>query len=131
MLERSVLKPACVHHVHLIVISQSMGDVGPARFGRRCLASEGRLEPNDPSVQFGRDPDLVAKAPLKLARTSRETCRNKFKKEESKLFGRVAKESESERACRLRKAGKRGHAIYKPRTWPREVHSLPARSCIT
>src|SRR5882762_2088867 len=33
-------------------------------------------------------------------RTSRETCRNKLKKEESKLFGRVAKESESERACR-------------------------------
>src|SRR5438445_7761341 len=33
-------------------------------------------------------------------RTSRETCRNKFKKEESKLFGSVAKESESERACR-------------------------------
>src|SRR6266446_1481570 len=26
-------------------------------------------------------------------RTSRETCRNKFKKEESKLFGRVAKET--------------------------------------
>jgi len=56
-----------VHHVHLIVISQSMGDVGPARFGRRCLTSEGRLEPDDPGVQFGRDPDLAAKAPLELA----------------------------------------------------------------
>ena len=57
--------------------------------------------------------------------------RNKFKKEESKLFGRVAKESESERACRSRKAGKRRHAICKPGAWPREVHSLPAPSCIT
>src|SRR5712692_3669075 len=64
-------------------------------------------------------------------RTSRETCRNKFKKEESKLFGRVAKESESERAYRSRKAGKRRHAIGKAGDWPREVHSLPAPSCIT
>src|SRR6185369_8781328 len=31
----------------------------------------------------------------------------------------------------LRKAGKRRHAICKPRAWPREVHSLPAPSCIT
>src|SRR6266478_8984942 len=64
-------------------------------------------------------------------RTSRETCRNKFKREESKVFGRVAKESESERACRSWKAGKRRHAICKPGAWPREVHSLPAPSCIT
>ncbi len=56
-----------VHHVHLIVISQSMGDVGPPRFGRRRLTSEGRLEPDDPGVEFGRDADLVAKVPLKLA----------------------------------------------------------------
>src|SRR6267154_6022788 len=39
-----------VHHVHLIVISQSMGAVGPPRFGRRCLTSEGRLEADDPGV---------------------------------------------------------------------------------
>src|SRR5437588_5909093 len=38
-------------------------------------------------------------------RTSRETCRHKFKKQGSKVVGRVAKESESERACRSRKAG--------------------------
>lgn len=31
----------------------------------------------------------------------------------------------------LRKAGKRRHAICKPGAWPREVHSLPAPSCIT
>ena len=55
-----------VHHVHLIVISQSMGDVGPPRFGRHRLTSEGRLEPDDPGIKLGRDSDLGAKAPLEL-----------------------------------------------------------------
>src|SRR5260370_4204330 len=55
-----------VHHVHLIVISQSMGDLGPPRFGRCRLASERRLEPDDSGVQLGWDSDLVAKAPLEL-----------------------------------------------------------------
>src|SRR5258708_12926169 len=55
-----------VHHVHLIVISQSMGDVGPPRFGRCRLASERRLEPDNSGVQLGWDSDLVAKAPLEL-----------------------------------------------------------------
>ena len=31
----------------------------------------------------------------------------------------------------LRKAGNRRHAICKAGAWPREVHSLPAPSCIT
>jgi hypothetical protein len=31
----------------------------------------------------------------------------------------------------LRKAGKRRHAICEPGAWPREVHSVPAPSCIT
>jgi hypothetical protein len=31
----------------------------------------------------------------------------------------------------LWKTGKRRHAICKPGAWPREVHSLPAPSCIT
>jgi hypothetical protein len=31
----------------------------------------------------------------------------------------------------LRKAGNRRHAIRKAGAWPREVHSLPAPSCIT
>src|SRR5207244_12289708 len=44
-------------------------------------------------------------------RTSRETCRNKFKKEKSNPFGRVAKESESERACR----SIRSVALYRSR----------------
>src|SRR5882762_4042919 len=63
-------------------------------------------------------------------RTSRETCRNKFKKGKSNPFGGVAKESESERACRSRKTGKRLHAICKPGLRPREVQSLPTPSGI-
>jgi len=42
------------------------------------------------------DPDVMLV--LGCNGTSRETCRNKFKKEKSKPFGRVAKESESGRA---------------------------------
>jgi hypothetical protein len=30
----------------------------------------------------------------------------------------------------LRETGKRLHAIFKPRLWPREVQSLPVPSCI-
>jgi hypothetical protein len=55
-----------MHHVHLIVIAKSMGNICPLRRGCCRLTSEGRLEPDDSGVQLGRDSDLVAKAPLEL-----------------------------------------------------------------
>src|SRR5260370_13280865 len=51
-------------------------------------------------------------------RTSRQTCRNKFKKAESKLFGRVAKETEAARPCRSHNARERRHAICQAGAWP-------------
>ena len=56
-----------VHHMHLIVITESMSDVCPLRKGRRRFPVEGRLEADNPGVQLGWDSDLIAKAPLKLA----------------------------------------------------------------
>src|SRR5437868_14129366 len=52
-----------VHHVHLIVIIESIGDVSPSRLGSRRLESQSGLEPNDSGVQFRRDSNLVPKPP--------------------------------------------------------------------
>jgi len=64
---RSISRQAVeiVHHVHLIVIPQSVGNVCPLRGRRGCLAVQCRLEADDPRVQLGCNSDLVTKAPFK------------------------------------------------------------------
>jgi hypothetical protein len=53
--------------MHLIVIAECVCNVSPLPRGRCRFAPKGGLEADDARVQLGGDPDLVAKAPLKLA----------------------------------------------------------------
>src|SRR5437879_9457669 len=56
-----------VHHMHLIMVSQSVRDVSPSRFGRRTFLPNSCFEPSDPCIKLGRDSDFVSKPTLELA----------------------------------------------------------------
>ena len=53
--------------MHLVIVSERMGDVGPVALRRTCLGYERRVEPDDPGVEFRRNSDLPAELTLKLA----------------------------------------------------------------
>src|SRR5688572_18312089 len=55
-----------MHHMHLIVKAENMGNVGPCRLRRRRLASQSRFKTGDPSIELRRDPDLVPEPALEL-----------------------------------------------------------------
>ena len=56
-----------MHHVHLVVVLECVGDVCPSHLRRRRPEAQSRLESNDPGIALRRDPDLVAEPSLELS----------------------------------------------------------------
>src|ERR1035441_3233084 len=56
-----------VNHVHLVVIAEVVGHVGPRACDEARLGFESRFKPGDPREQLRAHTDLLDKPPLKLA----------------------------------------------------------------
>jgi len=53
--------------MHLVVVTGLVGNVRPKSLRRHYLRLKGRIEPDSPSVAFGREPDLLGKSSLELS----------------------------------------------------------------
>ena len=53
--------------MHLIVVTELVGDVCPKASRRRHLRLESGIKSDDPCVALGRETDLIGKSPLELA----------------------------------------------------------------
>jgi hypothetical protein len=62
------------HHVHLIVITERVGDFCPRAPRRRHLRLERRVKPDDPRVAFGRKAHLFDKPTLELSDAHCSAC---------------------------------------------------------
>jgi hypothetical protein len=56
-----------VQHVHLIMVSDVVGNVRPTHMGQFVPSLQRCFEPRDPRVQLGRDADLREEPALELA----------------------------------------------------------------
>ena len=54
-------------HMHLVVKSEGVGDVGPLALRLTRLGLQGSVEPDNPRVEFGREANLFDKPALELA----------------------------------------------------------------
>jgi hypothetical protein len=55
-----------VDHVHLIIVAQVVGDLGPGTLRRCQLRSERLIQSNNPRIELRRNPDLFQKLPFEL-----------------------------------------------------------------
>ena len=64
-----------VDQMHLIVIAECVGDLGPRARSRACPAVECRFEPCNPRVQLRPDADLLGKPAFKLTQAESASTR--------------------------------------------------------